>query len=341
MSDAQMMNATEFARKCGVCLQTVNNWVNSGRVVPAQTINGRKFFSWDNYAQVKMKEVKAATIKSFLGIIVEDDEVSLEQSKALFMGTMKNVLPSAHLILGVQDMLEKMDSDSGEEMKPEAKAAFHRNVMEAFCNAVGAMMRGIAFDVYTVLPDASVIPLQFFLDLMFDVEVDEGLWKMYSGLSNSAKYQPDGLRTSVRMKFMDMARRYGVSKNFDAMKVSLKGFYLKAAITLANEDDFSVDTSAPEAAKLYADFRKKTLSGSVNSAYNLIKQDGFFSVVSGVSCLSDEQMQRVVDSISLDMYSVIYLSSRSRLNPLLLSMIDTVVRGGRAQLIVADEVRQA
>ena len=109
MSDAQMMNATEFARKCGVCLQTVNNWVSSGRVVPAQTINGRKFFSWDNYAQVKMKEVKAATIKSFLGIIVEDDEVSLEQSKALFMGTMKNVLPSAHLILGVQDMLEKME----------------------------------------------------------------------------------------------------------------------------------------------------------------------------------------------------------------------------------------
>ena len=39
MSDAQMMNATEFARKCGVCLQTVNNWVSSGRVVPAQTSN--------------------------------------------------------------------------------------------------------------------------------------------------------------------------------------------------------------------------------------------------------------------------------------------------------------
>lgn len=341
MSDAQMMNATEFARKCGVCLQTVNNWVSSGRIVPAQTINGRKFFSWDNYAQVKIKEVRSAAIKSFLGIIVEDDEITVEKSKALFMGTMKNALPSAHLILGVQDMLEKMDTDDGEDMKPDAKAAFHRNVMETFCNAVGAMMRGIAFDVYTALPGASVVPLQFFLDLMFDEDVDAGLREMYSGLSNSARYQPDGLRTSARMKFMDLARRYGVAKNFDTMKVSLKGFYVKAAIALANDDDFSVDTSTSEASKLYADFRKKTISGSVNSAYNLIKQDGFFTVVSGVSDLSDEQMQQVVDAISFDMYSVIYLSSRSKLNSLLLSMIDTAVRGGRIQLIVADEIKQA
>lgn len=237
-------------------------------------------------------------------------------------------------------MLEKMDTDDGEDMKPDAKAAFHRNVMEAFCNAVGAMMRGIAFDVYTALPGASVVPLQFFLDLMFDEDVDAGLREMYSGLSNSARYQPDGLRTSARMKFMDLARRYGVAKNFDTMKVSLKGFYVKAAIALANDDDFSVDTSTSEASKLYADFRKKTISGSVNSAYNLIKQDGFFTVVSGVSDLSDEQMQQVVDAISFDMYSVIYLSSRSKLNSLLLSMIDTAVRGGRIQLIVADEIKQ-
>ena len=66
-------------------LSTVKNWVESGKIKPMQSVNGKYYFAPEQAVDAYLQTVKASVNPSFLGLIIEDIEDAVENRKKFLL----------------------------------------------------------------------------------------------------------------------------------------------------------------------------------------------------------------------------------------------------------------
>lgn len=336
-----LMGSTAFAKLCGVTVQTVMNWVQSGKVIPAHQVGKTCYFSEDNFIQVQVDKLRSSALKSFLGVVVGETETDADTAETSFVKAVRDVLPKAHMIKSVRESLSDMMNKDNGGLSDETLLVFKSRVCEALVKSVRTSVVTHVSELYLAVDKADCLPLKFFLDIAFGDEPDADMLATYKGFGvTQQEFTTVGFKTAVQTSFQSLCRKFGVYASMLQLGVSVKDVYYGNVDILLQKGDFLYDKSCTRSHQIFDAFTNSVSSEAVRSSFDIICSEGYFSIVKGVGSLDDEKKAFVMKAIMNGEYSIVYLSSRNAVDSALMTAIESVSKGGKFELIIADEITQ-
>lgn len=335
-----LMGATVFADRCGVSVQTVANWVKLGKVVPAQQVGGRNYFSEDNYIQVKIEDVRRLTNKSFLGVIVGSDDSVVSGETAKFIEVLRAKLPDAKMVSSLGESILAMENRKGGSFDSVTYTVFKCNVVEAMCRGIRSAVFDVLKEVFVEHKSAvSKFSMDNFLCFIFNDNVDTEFVKSYAQIGvKKTEHTLVGIRNAATARMQDVIRKYGVLDSVIKLGVSYKSIYYDDVEVLLKDDSVKVNIEEPLAKSIYKTEMAKLTKGTANRGYSDICQNGYFSVVEFTGgVFDDNQLFKVLNSLNNREYACVYINSRSDIPAILDRTLMTGASAGKFNLIIGDE----
>lgn len=320
----KLLNQSAFAKACGVSISTIRNRVDSGKIIPAQSIGGKDYFSEDQIISMQLAILRGSVTQSFLGLVFEDDDVLYESIKSDFVSNVQKICPSAHPIVSLAKSMEAMGIGAKFELTNATTPVYRGKVIDKFISSVRSMINTQISMVYLEEPLSRNFSYQFFLDVLCD-DADSELVSKYEscGITNM-KYLLTSICSSIMVQFNTLKGKYGVYNCCEKCGFTLKdALYSNGNELLDCEVPIVHDTNASGAKAVFDSIEKEAKGSLVKSGISAVYKDGFYTVIQVKSSISDKELADIISIITSGDYKSVFVSSKEKAPKLLLSVIDS------------------
>ena len=327
----KLLNQSAFAKACGVSISTIRNRVESGKIIPAQSVGGKDYFTEDQIISMQLAVLRSSVTQSFLGLIFEDDDIAYAEAESVFVSEVKRICPSAHSIKSLAESMQAMGVGAKFELTESTTPVYRGKVIDKFLQSVRGMVNACISSVYLEEPLSRVYSYQFFLDVFCeddDHKADVNLVNSYNscGITN-IKYILSTLKASVIAQFTNLKRKYGLFNCCENCHFTLRDALTCDGRVLLNDKTPIVhDVHATGAKTVFDALEKETKGSLVKSGISTVYQEGFYTVIRVKEGVSDEELASIISIVTSGDYKSISINSREKAPKLLTSVVDSLLK---------------
>lgn len=330
---SSLLNQSQFAKSCGVSATTIRSYVDNHLIVPAKEVENRVFFTPDQVYDVKVLGVKRLINQSFLCVVCEKDEATLRTVKERMLLSILENNPKAEAIqslaLSAKAMMEKPNVEPTDDVIRVIKS----NVIFSFITEVKNVISSIICDVYSKEAFARSYAFDFFLSYICNHNPDSSLIDSYnkndlSDISSSLDY----IKQRCEIQFTNIASRFGVYNVCNSINFGIWEAFNEDGSSLLKADGFMFDSSSSNAKDIWDKTIGSSRDNSVTLGLTNICRNGFYSVIDGVSSLSDEVCSDIISKLASEEYKTVFVSSLEKLPKVVATSIDAFVKAGKIRV---------
>lgn len=328
-----LLNQVTFAKRCGVSASTIRTYVDKHKIVPAQEVENRVFFTPDQVYDFKASSVKELITQSFLCVVCDDDSSKVETIQKTMLVDIAKECPNAYAIKGLAQSIKTMSEEDDVKPTDDVLNVIKSKVATAFVIEVRKVIASIICEVFAEEPSARDYTFGFFLSYVCDKDIDASLVESYRGVGISVlPHTLDGLKQRCQLQFDNLARRFGVFLVCNSINFGIWDAFAEDGSRLLQHPDFKFDSSSADAKSIY----EKTLGSSsddrVMHGAKDICRNGFYTFYTGVSSLSDEDCVDIISKLNSDEYTTILVSSRAKLPKVISISLDALEKTGSVKV---------
>ena len=315
MVNNELFTPASFAKLFGVTVQTILNWVESGKLKPYQRIGKKMFFSANQFVTLQVEEQRKKGSQSYLGIIVDDDADVIDNEISKFVGSVKQSLPDA---LNIDDILQYYTGIVNQEpsdLGPQGESLFRHKVVELFCKDVHDSVLSFVMDIFNNVKGSEDFSLSFFLKVFFGDDVDTSEYEKLE--LSDMKYTVNGMKNYIDIMYKNFVLKYGL--------LNLESFTLKNAynhdVSSVDYDNLQVNRKETLAKKVYKDILGNVEKYTKRNLIDEICQKGYYSVRIGEGSLSSDESEKIINQIVRKDYEYVYCNNFDNLPDTLRSLL--------------------
>lgn len=224
MSEQKLLNSKQFAELCDISASTVKNWVESGKIKPMQSVNGKYYFAPEQAVDAYLQTVKASVNPSFLGLIIEDTEDAVENRKKFFIESITSNNPNARAISSLKDSLKAMLAQGENPLTEDQKNVLYAKIVSSYIEASKAAIANLIKNIYIEDARTRSYSFNFFLQVLsYDSELSEDTLNEYRSNKFTSKITTvEGMRAEYMKEMNAITIRHGLQNCLDYVGFQIK-----------------------------------------------------------------------------------------------------------------------
>lgn len=318
--EENLLNATEFARLCGVSAQTILNWVKSGKLVPVSVQGRYNFFSRKQFydVQVELNQYN----RSFAGLaLIFGSEDEMSTVKNVFIDAVTNLFGSAYQVNDLDSALDSAVSDGEFEG--------HLDLREIILESAHKYYRKEMLHYAADIIDAN------------SCLRDEGLYNVIDIAFGRSSLSFEGYMSVVsgfQSLYLNVIRKFGVGSLLNCCGYGAEdlfnGSFDSARITQSHSG-VVYDAHSTEACAIWEKAQKNKFVSNSRTRIRKLFSDGYYSVKECGSGLDSDIADDMEYAVVHNYYDSVFVNDFSKLPSGFSSTLRSLSRCGRINLFDA------
>ena len=337
-----MFNLTEFSNMIGVSAVTLMNWDASGKLVPVSKVGRTRFYSVEQYCDYQISKLLNDNVKSFLGILVNKTDESLDLDEKVFGATINAQMDKAKFVSDIREqMVSFINTDSIDVSSDTFQDILKDKVLTEYYHTSQVEIGKVVAEQVFSHRELRKLPYSCFIKMACAIPFDDQTLATVKEVCEKSGTAYTILSNTMSTVLQEVKRSYGLIGVIAESGLSDYDIFNGKTVNLEKTKEIKVDVSngASKATKILKDLQAKAQTRNTSQAIAEVFRNGYYTTrkFNITNEMSEDAKLEVFKQVNAGYYKFVYVSHWDYLPSTLQVLLNDLQSRGKIELITASE----